>query len=142
MPFTKGHKINVGRKFPPMTKEHCLKISKALTGRKIPKNVRLKMGISRKTSRNPNWAGGRVGYIALHQWLYRNYGVPNKCESKGCRYPKQGSSYLITRPTFQWANITGIYNREKQNWKMLCRSCHAKFDHPKNRGSRAKTYNG
>jgi hypothetical protein len=137
MTFKKRHKINVGRKFPPMTKKHRQKISEALTGRKIPKDVRMKMGISKKTSKNPNWSGIRVGYIALHQWLYRNYGVPDKCEIKNCVYPKQGSSYLITRPTFQWANVTGVYSRERKNWKMMCRSCHAKFDHPKNRGLRA-----
>lgn len=141
MPFKVGHKINVGRKFPKMTREHCHKISMALTGRKIPKSVCLKMGISRRANKNPNWAGNKVKYISLHQWIYRNYGVPDKCEIDGCKYPKQGSSYLITRPTLQWANITGIYDRDRKNWKMMCRSCHAKFDHPKNRGSRG-TYNG
>ena len=37
------------------------------------------------------WKGEKCGYPAIHNWLRRNFGVPNKCENKNCKYPKKNS---------------------------------------------------
>lgn len=130
MPFTKGHKINVGRKFPPMTKEHCLNISKALKGRKLSVKTRTRMGISRAAALNVNWKGDGVGYISLHQWIYRKYGKPNKCENKNCKYPRKNSRgiLMLFPKRYEWANVDGKYTRDRKSWLMLCPSCHRTMD--------------
>lgn len=71
---------------------------------------------------HPNWKGDKVGYWALHSWVYRNWGKPKKCEK--CNRKEK----------LEWANITGIYSREKEDWMQLCKYCHRKIDaiNPKN----------
>jgi len=79
--------------------------------------------------RNPNWKGGRpfnyggVGsrvYNLIHKWLRLHYGNATKCENKNC--PKISKNY-------QWAKIQGKkYERKRENFWMLCKSCHAKYD--------------
>lgn len=64
------------------------------------------------------WRGDKVGYTALHQWLYRHYGQPRKCEQ--CESE--------TAKAYDWANITGVLGRDRENWMRLCRSCHMKLD--------------
>ena len=62
------------------------------------------------------WKGDKVGYKALHGWLRRKYGIPDKCE-------KCGNNKFM-----EWANISGEYKRERNDWMKLCKSCHNKFD--------------
>lgn len=79
----------------------------------------------RTGTKNNKWRGNKVGYGALHDWIRRNYGKPNKCENSECSYrnPKR----------YEWANISGKYKRDISDWKPLCSSCHRKFDwKPKN----------
>lgn len=64
---------------------------------------------SKINNRDPN-------YMGVHQWVKRHYGSASKCENGH------------EAKTYQWANITGIYERDIANFKQLCRSCHAKLD--------------
>lgn len=57
-------------------------------------------------------------YMNVHQWLIRKYGRAQRCENE---------SQHIGR-NYQWANVTGEYEKEVKNFKQLCRSCHAKLD--------------
>lgn len=71
-----------------------------------------------------NWRGDNVGYSALHQWVKRHLGAPNKCTACGTTNAKQ----------FEWANISGNYKRSTDDWIRLCGSCHNKHDDIANRG--------
>jgi len=66
---------------------------------------------------HPLWKGDKVGYTGLHDWISVHWG---KARNYFCKCGKQG---------LDWANITGIYSRDRKNWEPMCRSCHKKFDH-------------
>lgn len=65
------------------------------------------------------WRGNDVGYSGVHQWVRRHLPKPESCESCG-----RVSKWI------DLANITGIYSREFENWRYLCRKCHRKNDGP------------
>lgn len=65
-----------------------------------------------KNDRNPMWCGDSVGVSALHLWVRGHLSKPDKCQKCG----------LV--PPYDLANITGIYNRDFNNWKYYCRRCH------------------
>lgn len=69
---------------------------------------------NRRGANHPNWKEN-VTYGNLHTWLNREYPRKNIC-------PQCGNS-----PT-EYCNINGVYNRERNNYIELCRSCHRKFD--------------
>ena len=98
-----SNKINVGRKQSKATK---LKKSIALKGK-------------RSNEKNPNWKGGRAGYMAVHNWARRHWGTPQKCEVKGCSGKCK---------KYHWANISGKYKRDRSDWLRACASCHLKYD--------------
>lgn len=87
---------------------------------------------SNKGEKNPNWKGGnrdRYGgiesklYNAIHTWLKKVYGKSYKCEMTECKG---------TSKTFQWAKIMGKeYDFVRENFFMLCKSCHVKYDKKK-----------
>ena len=68
-----------------------------------------------------HWIGDKVGYRGIHQWISRNFGKANKCENKKCNFNNPHH--------FEWANISGEYKRERNDWEMLCPSCHRKKDY-------------
>ena len=127
-----------GSKHSQATKD---KISTALKG-KIPKNLAAinankngsdnpmwgkttselqKATVSaRRGKLHPNWKGDKVGYCGLHDWLRSIEGPANKCENIKCK--KEG------KQKFHWANVTGKYKRKRENWAMLCVTCHNRFD--------------
>jgi hypothetical protein len=67
--------------------------------------------------KHPNWKGDKVGYDALHQWVSRNWGKAKECVN----------GHIA--PKYEWSNLTGIYNRDRCNWRQLCISCHRKDDY-------------
>ena len=69
--------------------------------------------------KNPSWAADKIGYGGVHNWIAKKYGVADCCENKQC------SKKSIT---FEWANISGKYRRDRKDFMKLCRSCHRKFD--------------
>lgn len=66
------------------------------------------------------WKGDSVGKEALHNWVQKHQGKPNRCEH--CE--------TTNAKVFDWANISGKYKRDLYDWVRLCRKCHAKFDYP------------
>ena len=68
---------------------------------------------------NGSWKGDKVGYVAVHEWVYKNLGQSSKCSD--C-----GTTDLNKR--YEWANISGKYKRVLSDWKRLCSLCHRKFD--------------
>lgn len=65
-----------------------------------------------------------VGYTTIHQWVYRIAGKPQICQECGTTKAKR----------FEWANISGQYKRDINDWRRLCSPCHHRFDDISNRG--------
>ena len=63
---------------------------------------------------------GHIGYRALHRYIERKYGKPTKCLHCG------------STEKLNWANKSGEYRRDFEDWLELCSSCHKKHDilHP------------
>jgi len=57
-------------------------------------------------------------YRNLHHWIVCKKGKANMCENN--------PDHKSTR--FHWANISGLYKKDVNDFKMLCPSCHKKFD--------------
>jgi len=69
---------------------------------------------------NHNWKGDEVGYEGLHQWVKRQLGKPDECEH--CL--KSG----LNGHQIHWANKTGKYLRDVDDWLRLCAKCHGEYD--------------
>ena len=68
-----------------------------------------------------SWVGDKVGYGGIHQWLKKEFGKANKCENPDCPY-KDPKGY-------EWAKLKDKeYERNRKNFRMLCRGCHHKYD--------------
>lgn len=142
MPFTKGHKTNVGRRCSQETRkkigaansianignkhseETKRKIGIASTGRTLSEEARQKISESKRGEKAYNWEGDQVSYSGLHKWINRELGKPDICEHCGTQDKK-----------LDWANKSQEYKRELTDWIRLCRSCHLKYDykHGRNR---------
>lgn len=64
------------------------------------------------------WKGDKAGYVAKHMWIISHYGKASKCEHCDSKTAKR----------YEWANISGNYEREVIDYKQLCPSCHRKWD--------------
>ena len=67
---------------------------------------------------NPRLKNDVPEYRDLHKWIIRELGRPLKCER--CK--------TITAKIYDWANKTGEYKRELDDWMRLCRKCHSNYD--------------
>lgn len=69
---------------------------------------------------NTNWKGEGASLVAKHTWIKNRYGFPDTCEHCG----------LISdnHQVIHWANKTGKYLRDIDDWLRLCASCHKKYD--------------
>jgi len=65
---------------------------------------------------HPAWKGDDVGYCALHDWVNRHgdkTGACVRCSAEGITH---------------WANISGKYLRDLDDFIELCVPCHKQFD--------------
>lgn len=67
------------------------------------------------------WKGDEVGYSGLHMWIKSKYGKANRCDFLEV---KNHSKTAI----FHWANLSGKYMRNIDDWAQLCVKCHFRFD--------------
>jgi len=65
-----------------------------------------------------NWKGEECGYGSLHDWVRSRLGKPERCFFCGTKESKK----------FEWANISGFYHRDLNDYMSLCKSCHVKYD--------------
>lgn len=78
--------------------------------------------------KNSNWKPKSTNYHTIHSWLQTNF-KKEKCEDCGS-----------TNKKFDWALKKGRkYLRKRENFKVLCRSCHLKYDCTKKRREMGKT---
>jgi hypothetical protein len=84
-------------------------------GEKVRKSLLGKTGNASRA-----WKGVKAGYVAKHSWIKKHCGKAHKCENEECLYknPKR----------YEWANVSGEYRREREDYMMLCPSCHRKKD--------------
>ena len=55
----------------------------------------------------------------VHRWLYKHFGKPDRCEH--CKKPSKN---------YNWAKVKSVeYDFLRDNFFMLCRSCHTKYDY-------------
>lgn len=66
------------------------------------------------------WKGDKASYRAKHHWMVNNFGKADKCENPDCKY--------LNPRRYEWANISGNYMRELDDWMKLCPSCHRRMD--------------
>jgi hypothetical protein len=67
---------------------------------------------------NKKWKGDDAGYEAKHMWASKWFGRPQFCE-----HCKTSANRM-----YHWANISGEYKRDRNDWVRLCVPCHKKMD--------------
>ena len=107
--FKKGHKIRLGQKQSKKTKE---KIRQKQKGRHYSPETEFK----KKDICIYDKVGGKYKYRRLHIWVEKKLGKPTKCENCG----KDG----LTGRKIHWANISGEYKKDVNDWIRLCVRCH------------------
>lgn len=66
---------------------------------------------------HPFWKGDEAKYSAIHMWVRFYLGKPIKCVNNDC---SKKSKHFV------WANISGKYKRDLNDWRELCNSCNMK----------------
>lgn len=79
-----------------------------------------KQRVGMDESRHAHWKGDKVGYYGIHDWMTKHYGQPVGCEECGLNDPKR---------QYHWANLSGNYLRDRNDFKRMCVSCHRKYDY-------------
>lgn len=86
------------------------------TARKLIKNKRSRKGLVCEKSHR--WKGDAAGYNAKHTWIYRRLGKANMCVRCG----------VLGKKRYDWANISGEYKRDVNDYQQMCAPCHLKMD--------------
>ena len=108
-----------------LREEHRRAISRAmLNGRSgtMSPEGRERLIAAKTGSKNAAWKGDAVTYSALHYWVRDHKTKTGRCKACG----KEG------RPT-EWANISGEYHRDLDDFEEQCRSCNIKGDYQRRR---------
>ena len=81
---------------------------------------------------HPLWNWDTKNYASIHRWLKSEFGKAIRCENPGCAYKNT--------KRFEWALLKGKeYARKRENFWMLCKSCHFKYDITKERNKKVST---
>lgn len=116
----KMSKSKLGEKNPMYGRHHSeetkKKLSSSLKGIRSGENNPM---FSISSEKHPQWKGDEAGYIAKHQWVRRHFGKASFCELNPMHSSKAG---------YEWHNISGNYNRNRDDWIQLCRSCHKEVE--------------
>jgi len=92
-------------------------------GYKLSLETRKRISEGHKGEKSYQWKGNNVGYENLHKWVNKTKGKPTKCVK--C-HTKKAKRYV-------WANISGKYKRNINDWHELCNSCNLKDGVPVNK---------
>lgn len=66
--------------------------------------------------KNNKWVGDKIKYGGIHAWLNRHKKKLERCE------------FCNRRNKLDYANISGEYLRDAEDYLCLCRSCHMTYD--------------
>jgi len=94
----------------PHSPEHRARISAAQKG--IPNPTRGQVG-----DEHWEWKGDDVSYFVLHKWVRRHKGPASAQLCVECGNPAE-----------EWANISGEYHRDLEDYQPMCRKCHRRRD--------------
>jgi len=162
MPFTKGHTYNLGKKHSKEriaketawhkdkekaqeiyrrraeslrghkhTEETKKKISEIQKGKTINENQRKALATQWGEGINsPWWKGDKIGYTGKHHRIIAQLGSANHCEN--CGLDDEDRMY-------HWANKSGKYKMELNDWMSLCVSCHRLYDYGNMKAFNIKT---
>lgn len=119
IPWIKGRKkkkicLNCGKEFSSTTSNGSIGRRKYCSQKCSGLGQGFKKG-QNAGEKNTMWVGDSVSYQGLHCWLIRNYGSPKECSLCGEVNP-------IKR--YEWANISGEYKRDINDYIRLCKKCH------------------
>lgn len=64
------------------------------------------------------WRDNKNKYTKVHRWVSKILGRDSFCESCGTEEDRR----------YEWANISGEYKEEVEDWLRMCVPCHRKFD--------------
>ena len=105
-----------------MPKEWAERARKGREGKMWAWNKGLKEGHKGVTAGKKHyaWKGDKVGIKALHQWVKRKRGHTKNCEFCG--------AYVENPYKIHWANKSGEYKRDVEDWLRLCVPCHKNYD--------------
>jgi len=106
----------IGRKHTPETIQ---KIREARQKQKITEPM-LKALANNRGENSLLWKGKNASYRTLHKWVEKHLGKPTQCEH--CSKNNLKSHYI------HWANKSGEYKRELDDWVRLCALCHKRYD--------------
>ena len=123
-PWNKGIKapqISRALKGRVFSKDWIKNLSISHIGKKQSKETIEKRSSKLRRENHYEWLGDNVGYGALHAWVKKELGLPDKCE----HCDKDG----LFGQKIHWANKTGLYKRDITDWIRLCVSCHRKYDY-------------
>ncbi len=119
--FQKGHIMN---------KEIRKKISQKMMGNQwgfqkgcIPLNKGKKLP-SISGPNHWNWKEDDAKYSAIHMWVRKQLGRPERCENCG--------KDRLSGHKIHWANRNHSYKRNLMDWMRLCFQCHRKYDKENN----------
>ena len=133
--FKKGHKTNLGRKYPgrKWTEGHKTKIglanSIALKGKKLPEGVKKKISDANKGKNHWNWQGGITSEdlkirqsIEFRLWREAVFARDNwtcqKCRERGGKLHSHHTKNFAEYPELRFAIDNGI---------TFCKKCHREF---------------
>lgn len=109
-----GWKTSMAMKGVKKSPEHVKKVAEALRGKKRP---------NLQGEKHFAWKGEQAHYDSLHDWVARYRGREKKCSACGLDDPKR---------TYHWANLSGEYKRDLDDWARLCIPCHSALDAGRN----------
>jgi|ERR1700719_944878 len=73
---------------------------------------------SQQNEKHYYWKGINASYSAKHKWVYRKKGKAEYCSFNPYHIAKR----------YEWANISGVYLRDIDDYAQLCRKCHHEYD--------------
>ena len=120
--FIKGHswRGKTGEQAPAfghtVSTDARARIGAAQRGKKVSLETKMKLSESRTGERNHQWRGDEAGYKALHMWVNRHRprtGICSECGEVG---------------DTEYANLSGRYLRDLDDYAEKCDSCHRNFD--------------
>lgn len=91
-----------------------------LAGRRLSDETKAKISLANRGENSAKWKGDNVGYIALHNWIQKWGPKVKSCQHCG------GSNCRL-----EWANLSGEYHRDINDFIKLCVKCHKKMDSKK-----------
>ena len=109
-------KMSLAHKGKKLTKETKDRISQAHKGKNFTGIENGKATRFKATGCSGIKLLGKNGYRNLHKWVVKKLGQPSKCEHCG--------KDKLTGKKIHWANISGEYKKDINDWKRLCVKCH------------------